>query len=87
MSGLCSAHRHYDRECPRCQTEVPAWVAELEQALAHERGLNARFKAALEEIASTPGVVAPRLGGDFARNTARAALRLAQSKEQSNVGG
>ncbi len=45
MSGLCSAHLHYDRECPRCQTEVPAWVAELEQSLAHERELREAAEA------------------------------------------
>ena len=30
MSGTCSAHKHYERDCPRCQTEKPEWVQALE---------------------------------------------------------
>ena len=44
MSGTCSAHKHYERDCPRCQTEKPEWVLALEAEVV-------ALKAALDEIA------------------------------------
>ena len=44
MSGTCSAHKHYERDCPRCQTEKPEWVLALENEVV-------ALKAALDEIA------------------------------------
>ena len=46
MSGTCSAHKHYERDCPRCQTEKPEWVLALE---AENAALKA--KAALADDA------------------------------------
>ena len=58
MSGICSAHRHYERECPRCQTEKPAWVEALEAqvtALTAERDRYRETLAGL--VAALPGEI------------------------------
>ena len=57
MSGTCSAHKHYERDCPRCQTEKPEWV----QALEVE---NVTLKALVEEAVPMLRLV-PQAGAWF----------------------
>lgn len=67
--AVLASHIEPAYACPICHPDdaLKSYTAKL-LALAVEQ------RRALEAIASTPGVTAPRVGGDYARNTARAAL-------------
>ena len=63
MSGTCSAHKHYERDCPRCQTEKPEWVQALEAEVAALKAKAAEAIAVMrdehpEGDASCPGCAA-----------------------------
>lgn len=50
MSGICSAHQYYERDCPQCQTEKPVWVAALESTNASLAKQNEELKAERDSL-------------------------------------
>lgn len=58
MSGMCSAHWHYERDCPQCQSAKPQWIADLEAS-------HAELLAALKD--ELPGCWALLPSGDYCK--------------------
>ena len=66
MSGACSAHRHYERECPLCQSQKPEWLLGLEARIEEreEAYLHANAALAKEIRVSREHIAALIAAGD-----------------------
>ena len=66
MSGACSAHRHYERECPLCQSQKPEWLLGLEARIEEreEAYLHANAALAKEIRVSRERIAALIAAGD-----------------------